>query len=486
MHIYDFFTDTFQDELKRQSREIEASGRYEKILLRYKSQLESIITSLDAIDSKYLDAELKENEFLQNWFIKLTGYVIGQKEVISRLMDDIYDCYLIFVRGKHHSAVIKMHDILEKYDLLDFAYQELLGGFFRIRKPGKDEDIFNENFNLHLPFSKRHLVSNQRFSFSGIPILYLGGSVMDCYFEYDDVNLDSTEYGITFFGFNPVANRQLHPHKGWTYIKKKDKIFDITNQILDVIQDLFYEHIVERKRDLKQTVFPGLEYENLARLVRKFILSQVCTFPKIKQNPSQSFFEEYIIPQLLTEAIRLHKYDGILYPSTKFGDKKIGFKSPWRSNLYKTNLAMFTEYDSIYEYDVQLVNNFAIFAKPFPNIRKYDLQTTVASLKEEMQRIDLFLDERDKSEIKMHYKVIIRHISKKIRIYENIIFDGKPYLETFAGKADIEHLREYFISIAKLIFRTYHIEIQKEEEEKNLNEDLKNKNVSSIDTDSQV
>ena len=68
-------------------------------------------------------------------------------------------------------------------------------------------------------------------------------------------------------------------------------------------------------------------------------------------------------------------------------------------------------------------------------------------------------------------------MSKKLHVYEDLFVDNVPYLETFAGKADFEHLREYCIAIFKLIHVTYHSEIESEEAakeaQKEFNRDIK-------------
>ncbi len=45
------------------------------------------------------------------------------------------------------------------------------------------EGIENRQDIFHMPYSKRSLVSTQRYSIPGCPSLYFGGSIYDCWLE---------------------------------------------------------------------------------------------------------------------------------------------------------------------------------------------------------------------------------------------------------------------------------------------------------------
>ena len=53
---------------------------------------------------------------------------------------------------------------------------------------------FSKDEMFHIPYNKRHLVGNQRFSLSGIPCLYLGSSSYICWEELGRKDLNTTNY----------------------------------------------------------------------------------------------------------------------------------------------------------------------------------------------------------------------------------------------------------------------------------------------------
>ena len=74
---------------------------------------------------------------------------------------------------------------------LDNRYfdQNIPKALYRVRQSStrlsKREDMF------HIPFDRRHMVSNQRYSMAGIPCLYLGSSFFICWEELGRPNLNT-------------------------------------------------------------------------------------------------------------------------------------------------------------------------------------------------------------------------------------------------------------------------------------------------------
>ena len=61
--------------------------------------------------------------------------------------------------------------------------------FFRIRS-NETYDLYSPIEMFHIPFEKRSLTTNQRYSISGYPCLYLGTSVYGCWEELNRPNID--------------------------------------------------------------------------------------------------------------------------------------------------------------------------------------------------------------------------------------------------------------------------------------------------------
>lgn len=181
MHLYDFLTDQVQSRLKHEAN-LPEQDRFENILRYYKDRFMQSFEDKPANkitlnlkdDSEFLPVELKGDQDISRWFEVLFGIVQDEADHLTRIFEEVIDCYLLVIRGRHHTAVLKMYDILEKYKLLDDVWIGKVGLYFRCANlwPGaKPEEL--ETY-CHIPFNKRNLIKNQRFSISGMPVWYGG------------------------------------------------------------------------------------------------------------------------------------------------------------------------------------------------------------------------------------------------------------------------------------------------------------------------
>ena len=143
---------------------------------------------------------------------------------------------------------------------------------------GNRDDIF------HLPFNRRHLVKNYRFSISGVPSLYLGSSTFICWVELNQPNF--SEFWISKYEFDP----------------QNKIVIDFTYSIEEKINDF-----------KKGTI--NLDSLNKFCLIWPLIIAS--TFKK--KYPLADFHEEYIIPNIILQWIRKNRTDliGLKYISTK-------------------------------------------------------------------------------------------------------------------------------------------------------------------------
>lgn len=100
-------------------------------------------------------------------------------EEVQLVMDSLYT-----IIGSYHAGkVINALKEAEKL-LIDDFYISIPKDtpFFRAR--GNETGfLYKKDEMFHIPFDKRYLVGNQRFSISGLPCLYLGGSPYVCWEE---------------------------------------------------------------------------------------------------------------------------------------------------------------------------------------------------------------------------------------------------------------------------------------------------------------
>ena len=204
--------------------------------------------------------------------------------------------------------------------------------FFRARKAG-NYDGSNIHELFHVPFDKRYLIGNQRFSLTGIPLLYLAESLplalreIGCDIKHANVALFLPKYSNYYHEgmydiTNPIFNNLIT-------LEKKIEL----GCILTYDHDL---HISFNKRDIN---------EYLAR----FILAQCFHFP-VQDEYSGSFIQEYVLPQLLMDVVNENKWVGVAYQSCKqiaeekrdkfsqFVDKNICFNVPYESSRYNEKM----------------------------------------------------------------------------------------------------------------------------------------------------
>lgn len=161
---------------------------------------------------------------------------------------------------------------------------------------------------FHVPFEKRKLVQNQRYSIAGLPCLYFGSSLWICWEELGRPDLNATF--LSRFRLTEaikVLDLQLAPLRAWELYK------DI------------------RVGQLAQSPRVG---ELMKRYDDDFISSYVIYWPLIAacsirvEDRNGSFFPQYIVPQLLLQWVTKEKeVNGIRYFSTR------ALESDWYANV---------------------------------------------------------------------------------------------------------------------------------------------------------
>ena len=162
---------------------------------------------------------------------------------------------------------------------------------YRIRRKEAGE-IFTHKEMFHVPFEKRGVLDNYRYSLSGYPCLYCGFSVMTCWEEMHRPPLDSFMVSAL-------------------YVRKNLKLLDLRLYQSDSIES----------------------YQDLYKYIVMLPLIMACSV-KVKKD-SDKFKPEYIMPQLLlsticnTNDVANPQYDGIIYTSSRvdlnfgFGDRHL-------------------------------------------------------------------------------------------------------------------------------------------------------------------
>lgn len=95
-----------------------------------------------------------------------------------------------FMRGNQQDALRLTHDMMKA-----MKFEKLSPGIplYKCRENSRLYN-FSKDEMFHIPYDKRNLVGNQRFSLSGLPCLYLGGSSYICWEELGRKDLSTCNY----------------------------------------------------------------------------------------------------------------------------------------------------------------------------------------------------------------------------------------------------------------------------------------------------
>ncbi|MCK5599687.1 RES domain-containing protein [bacterium] len=243
----------------------------------------NIINQLDKQYKKYFDfLETNKNHELFKEVWKEIRTIRNISKVIIKSIEYFY-------HGKKNEGYRGVKHIFDKYQHhAAYLLKPVTGPLFRIR--------ISSNYSLdicdllHIPFEKRYLISNQRYSISGIPCLYLGSSMYVCWEEMARPN------------FNDIHCICLVP-------KETISILDFSKTPLDYIKDFDL-----RNRPSEN----GIPPEEIKYAISYFIffplIISCCLIPQYRNS---TFFPEYIIPQYLMEYLIHSDIDGVSYTSVR-------------------------------------------------------------------------------------------------------------------------------------------------------------------------
>jgi len=170
-----FFRDSHQRALKVKTFSID---RFEFKLSKYKElYLEELknLTGLRECDcyNSYT------SESLCLWIDEFLSDINLNIDLIEETLNTINSCYTKFINENQRAAINHLYDFLESSSRSNrqVGSSDLVRTLFRARwKSDFDPKSIKEFY--HVPFSKRHLVGSQRFSIPGLPLLYLGSSIL--------------------------------------------------------------------------------------------------------------------------------------------------------------------------------------------------------------------------------------------------------------------------------------------------------------------
>lgn len=398
-----FLSEGFQTKLRilAQGR----SERYEDTILEYKKLF---LARLKA--AKY-DCNNKECPYKESCNVIKAGIELISDQSIETFFDSIRKIYLYWIDSKSQDAIVLFTDILKEYGLEDFSISfKEYDIFFKGRCTS---DILTKWDMFHIPFNKRYLISNQRYSLTGQPIVYAGRSVVDIMEELEVNSLENLKLST----IQPSSDM---------------KVFDLRNNINADVEEIDLELFFGDEQ-------PRYEERNFF----KIILASICSFSRKQEQKNFSFCEEYVIPQLLAQIMKNNGYWGIVYLSTK-KFKNLSMRSAdnpeemeiidyiLQEDSYKENIAIFTQIDEHHVYDKGLFEKLRISVPiSVDKIEKISLDDLHIIVKE-------IVATEQQNKITNAEMIV----SSFERIYNKINISGKQYRDTEEGQLHMYHLYE--------------------------------------------
>jgi len=243
------------------------------------------------------------------------GKIKTERRKIIKLGDGISKALKYRLDGKQEKALKIFHESLgyvaDEINLLseDHLDSQEIGSLFRIRTGALNKE-YGRGDLFHIPFQCRDRVETQRYSFPGLPCLYLGGSIYVCWLECGSPELSNIwaskfsliggkSMRVLDFGYTPKAIASMH--------KNPENLKNEEN----------YEGLVAL------TVASAILWPLVA----------ACSM-KPRSDTQRGFVVEYVIPQLLWGWIieqqhsesrkKIEKIDGIRYFSCHVNDELVG------------------------------------------------------------------------------------------------------------------------------------------------------------------
>ena len=232
----------------------------------YKIKISDPVFSIDNLNIKDCEEDFPSRVKL---YLKMYESFLHKTKVSSKIVEQVSSfakninrCLIEYYSGQHDSANFYFLEAMCNIDYKDILHPLNEEMFYRARK--NDSDIFSKEEMFHIPFEKRYLVSTQRYSYPGLPCLYLASSLDLC---CDELNCHDDNLNIALIE------------------KEKDKeIF---------ILDLFFFDSYD---------FQNLSLEEFEKFIKFWPLVACCSFV-YEYTDEMKFRPDYIIPQLLLEYI---------------------------------------------------------------------------------------------------------------------------------------------------------------------------------------
>ena len=180
--VLSFFDNEYQYKLKKQCFSNQAFEvtleKYRDIFLEKLHQISHVSVNKECnMCSECLMRVKLSNEF-QDYLNDFLDDILDKEDIITKLFNEVIDIYLTAISENRAKATNMMKDYIDRNQASFSVSGSLFFSkpMFRVRSVGAyNANDIHELF--HVPFDKRYKIENQRFSITGIPLLYLAESL---------------------------------------------------------------------------------------------------------------------------------------------------------------------------------------------------------------------------------------------------------------------------------------------------------------------
>ncbi len=200
-----------------------------------KIKFNEVITFINENVTLHTSCDNNYSEFLNSIFLNYSRF-LKEKNADKQTRDGVerFGKYVQLIlseyyRGQHNTAYFLFKEVLDSCINIELFFQNVSENtvFYRCRHRKKHK-LKEEDF-YHIPFDKRYSVSTQRYSFPGLPCLYLGSSKEVCALEFksnlEDIAIARIEYksnnekyrifDLTSIFFKYVENQESFCTSDW-------------------------------------------------------------------------------------------------------------------------------------------------------------------------------------------------------------------------------------------------------------------------------
>lgn len=210
-------------------------------------------------------------------------------------------------------AGISINDFIKKnYDANNCHRRER--HFFKARTLESPYSYLAQDKMFHIPFNKRELIANQRYSINGLPCLYLGSTALVCWEELDRPNFEN--FYVSYFAVSDSASVT---------------ILDLSYGYFEI--DAILNCIISNQE---------MCFKSDEALLKEMLIiwPLVAASRYTVKSKNRTFKSEYIIPQLIMQSILKLNINGVSYISTRIPRNIIDeYKERFEPKILYTNYA---------------------------------------------------------------------------------------------------------------------------------------------------